>query len=452
MIEDRTQRLIDTVRKLQHRGAIHNIRKVIQKTHTADVAAMLEGFREEEAFEIFKLEPSLEKQAEVLAYLPTQRQQDIVSRLNRADAVKLLALMDTDDVADLLGNLPEDESQQFLQSMKREDSEEVADLMGYADDTAGGLMGSDFLPFRQEMTVKEAIASIQSGDEDSQVTFYLYVTNEMEQLVGVISLKQLLLSRQSELLRDIMTTSVISVKVDTPQEDVAQLVERYDFLCVPVVDDGNKLIGVITVDDVIDVIREEAEEDLLAMGQAGFDVEATTKEHFWARLPWLTLSFAGGAICFTMIYFFGYFQSVYEAPLASLWIVAAFIPVMLATGTVAGTQASTIIVAAIRAGSVDRRKLLDQLKKEILLALMFSVFFGGLVLVLGLWIFPEYHLTMPFSGAMTLQILISVFFGIGVPMGLLKLGMNPSVAPIPLFTTLADISAIAVLFGLYYAG
>lgn len=450
MIDDRTKMLATTVNKLFSRGARRNIQKILVKTHKADVAALLENLEPGKRYEVFLLEPSFEKRAGILSYLEKDVQRDLLASLSKDEVLRLVSLMDRDDAADLLGHLSEDESKEILAAMVREDSEEVADLMGYPDDSAGGLMSSDYFALKQNLTVRQAIEVIQSEENEGRITFYLYVVNDNENLIGVISLKQLLLSKQSDLLKEIMYTDVISVTVDTYQDEVAKAVERYDFLSIPVVDKNNVLVGVITVDDVIDVIREEAQEDLLAMGRAGWGVDVSAFEHFKARFPWLGLAFLGGSFAFAIVYFFGFIKDP-NTQVGQLWLMAAFIPLIIAMGGTTGSQAATVAVGAIRSGKFDVGKVKGHLKKEFKLSLIFALIFGILVIILGQLLFADYGLNLPMAAAMATQIIIAMAVGSTIPIFMQRAGLDPTIASVPLFTTVADLTAMAVLFGFYSA-
>ncbi len=444
MIDERTRVMVATITKLHHRGAVKNIQKILRKTHEADVAALLGGLSVDIRVEIFMLETSLQRRAEILSYLKEAEQTELISILPKKEVLTIVSLMDKDDAADLLGHLPEQDSREILSQMHEEHSEEVADLLAFPEDSAGGLMSSEFIALNQNLTIGEAIESFQKiGDED-RVTFYLYAVNDNGQLVGVMSLKQLLISKKTETLKSVMFTDVISANVTTHQEEVAKIVERYDFLSLPVVDGNNMLVGVITVDDVIDVIREEAAEDLLAMGRAGWGVDVSTFEHFKARFPWVLLAFFGGVLCFSIVYLFR--DSGLDPMLSvDLWLIAAFLPLILSLGATTGSQAATVAVGAIRAGQFDQKKLRGHLKKEFQLSLLFALIFGISVLLIGSFWTNAQGLQVAMSLALSLQIILAMAIGSTTPILMHRFGWDPTIGSVPFFTTLADLSAVSIL-------
>ena len=291
MLNERTRMLVTTFQKLLHRKAYSNIKKIMGKTHNADIAEVLQSIGADEALEVFKLDASVDERADILSYLDKNLQKFILSKLSDQEAAQVVQAMETDDAADLLSHLSDDASKTIIESLDSEESAEVVDLMGYPEDSAGGIMSSDYLAFTEGTTVGEVVQALHGDEAENKVTFYVYVVNRTDHLVGVVSLKQLLLSRKVRKLSELMATNTIYVSTDTDQEQVAETVARYDFLSVPVVDENNCLVGVITVDDVIDVIKQEAEEDLFSIAQAGWGVEMSWFEHLVARLPWLLLSF-----------------------------------------------------------------------------------------------------------------------------------------------------------------
>tara|TARA_B100000749_G_C18450166_1_gene476179 strand:- start:11598 stop:12950 length:1353 start_codon:yes stop_codon:yes gene_type:complete len=446
MIEDRTKLLAQTIQKLHHRGARLNIQKVFLKTHTADIAEALQTFEGEDLIALFKMVVSIEDRAQIISYFEEEKQAELVSLLQEEELIQLARLMESDDLADLLGRLDDEISNTVLQSLDSQDSEDVADLMGYPEDSAGGLMSSDYLALDKSMTVEQTIQAIQAEQDSNIILFYIYVVNDNDQLIGVLSLKQLLLSHTKQTLGEVMFPDVLSVNVETDSEEVAKTVERYDFLSMPVVDESNKLVGVITVDDVIDVIREEAEEDLMTMGQAGLDSGASVFEHFKARCPWLVFSYIGGILCYGIIW------NYVSGPLSdggALWVLTAMIPLILTIGATSGSQAATTTITAIRLGSVDNKEILELLSKEFKLSLMFALIFAVVTFGFGHYAFGGDSLAI-LSLSIALQIVISMLIGAGTPALISRLGVNPMIASVPIFTVLADVSAMIILFGSVY--
>lgn len=444
-MEDRTKLLVASVRKLRSRGAKPNIRKILAKTHPSDIALVLQSLDPEERYEIFLMEQNYARKAKVMSNLDESIQKELIELSSREEVLRILSHMDSDDAADLLGILPEDESRELLSSMVRKDSEEVAELMGYPEDSAGGLMSSDFLAVNQNLSVAEAVRSIQNEGDQGKVSFYLYVINDHEQLVGVVSLKQLLLSQQNMTLKELMYKDVISVHVNTHQEEVASTVERYDFLALPVVDGNNHLVGVITVDDVIDVIREEAEEDFLAMGRAGWGVEESIIDHIKARIPWVFLSFLGGVTCFLIVFS----NRPLDGDISPIWYLASLLPLLLSVGATTGGQAAAVSVGHVRSGRVEFKKVNQYILSEVGIGLVLGFLIGLSVFLLVYVLTGNLTLSLYLSGASFLSVAVAVGMGSGIPLTLHRIGIDPTIGSVPLFTTLADISSVLILFIIY---
>lgn len=446
MMDGRTQMLAATVHKLYKRGAFKNIQRILLKTHTADIAAILESFPRYERQEVFKLLTDKQFRAEVISYVDSHTQKELLLDLDPSEVGQTVSLMETDDAADLLSHLPEQVSNEILSKMDKEDSAEVADLMGYPDDSAGGMMKSEFLALKEELTVADAIREIQHKDEEGLVTFYLYVVNDTGHLVGVISLKQLLMSRPSEVLRNIMSRDVLSVTVETPQEEVARVVERYDFLCMPVVNAGNELLGVITVDDVIDVIREEGEENLLAMGGISSSAEAhELRDQIRARWPWLSLVFLSGIVCFGIVFLFA--RSLNQNFVDNTaWLIAGIIPLILSIGTTAGHQSTTVAVGFANSNKLVVKDIIDYFLKELRLAVIFALVFGLIAALLATLLLGNAQIGLIILVSLILQLIISVTLGALVPLWLRRLSVDLTVVSVFMVTVMVNISSLLVLF------
>jgi magnesium transporter len=311
--------------------------------------------------------------------------------------------------------------------------------MGYPDDSAGALMTPQVLSLEQNLLVSDAIKFIQDSDEDL-ITFYIYVTNEVHQLVGVLSLKQLILHKPSVVIKDIMETDVISVEVTTDELEVAKIVEKYDFLALPVVDNSKNLMGVITVDDVIDVIREEASDELLSRGMAGDGGEDGFWDHFVARVPWFFLCLFGGLLCFYSLYK-GLFTRHDQIP----WQLICMIPMAQFLVTILSNQTASLAVDFFRSGRYNVEGLSGILKQEFML----SFFMGALLSFISLSIFillrVENEIYSLFSFSFLVLVMSSVLLSIFIPLGFKKWATELNASVIPLSVILSNVLSILIL-------
>ena len=340
--------LRDTYRRLLRRNAKTNLIKLTGKTHPADLAVVFRHFSEEEQNEIFSL------------------------------------MKENVHTSEFLTELDDDKAQSVIELLNVEEQEGIAEIMGYPDDSAGLLMNTEVFTLHESITAGEAIKTLQD-QENAEMVFYLYITDNDDRLVGVISLRALTTTPSSTNLKDIMIKNVHSIRPETDQEDVARIVAQYNFLAVPVLDSDSKLLGIVTVDDVVDVIREEATEDFLQMAGAGKDREILLKsswENAKARLPWLFASWVGGVIAASLI-------GVFENMLENIIALAAFIPVILGMGGNIATQSSTIIVRGMATGRVNEGGEIKLILKEVQVGIMLGILYGMLLGVFARFTFSE---------------------------------------------------------------
>ena len=350
MQSDRNKILVDSIKRLLRRGAISHLLKIVNKTHAADLSTVFPSISLSDQHNLFEMIKDTEQKGVLFSELEEDIFLNFTEGMEIDEIVEILETMPTDDVADLIGRLPEEMSDAILEKMKREGSEEVEGLLRYDDDTAGGIMIPDFIALKEDTTAKEAIESLQKEHQDVEMPFYLYVVDEYGKLTGVSSLRQLVVVPPEKPLKDFMTTDVFSAQTDMDQEEVAKIVARYDILAVPVVDETNRLVGIVTVDDVIDIFRQEATEDILKMAGVGEEFVETKSvlKSTRIRLPWLFASCIGGMIAFFII-------SHFEESLSRYAYLAAFIPVIMGMGGNIGTQSSTASVGKEYLGTTSLR-------------------------------------------------------------------------------------------------
>jgi magnesium transporter len=442
---------IDTVRRLLRRHAKSNLENMLAKMHAADLALIFRHISPEERNEAFLAIASVDHAAEVMSEMDEHLVVEIVSELPIEKTVRLMKAMSSDDEADILQLLPPELAEEILKRLKASESEEMESLMAYPENSAGGLMTPDVFALHEDVTVGEAIASIQNQDEQEMV-FYLYVVDDRQHLVGVISLRDLITSKPNKKLSQMMITNVHAVQPLTNQEEVAQIVSRYNILAVPVVDDGNKLMGIITVDDVIDVIREEATEDFLQMAGAGRDRDILLKSTYSnakTRAPWLFASWFGGLLVASII-------SKYEATLGQVIALVAFLPIVLGMAGNVGTQTATIVVRGIATGRVATKGALALVFKQfqigLLLGALFGLLLGGAGFLLGtagyvdIGVMTAFELGVTIGSAIGLAMATAALVGAVVPVVLNRLNLDPAVATGPFVSTSSDILGVLVYF------
>lgn len=438
---DRSKILLDTAKRLLRRGATGHLHKIVNKTHAADLAAVFRflTIREQEA--LFDLLDTVEQKALFFSALEEEILLRLIEDMPAEKIAEILEQMPNDDVADLLGKLSDERAKALLDLMTKEGSEEVEGLLSYDAETAGGIMLPDFIALKEETTARGAIEALQKEYVDIEMPFYLYVVDDHDKLAGVISLRQLVVVPPETRLESMMATDVVSVQTDTDQEEVAKIVARYNILAVPVVDEINTLVGIVTVDDVIDIIREEATEDILKMAGAGEGLIETQSlfKSTRIRLPWLLASWIGGVIAFFVI---GHFES----SLNKLVYLAAFIPIIMGMGGNIGTQSSTIVVRGLATGQLNLGQIWLVVSKELTIGFLLGFVYGLLV---GFVVHLRYDLWLlgiTVGLAVLSSMTIAALVGSLVPMAFARIHIDPAVATGPFVTTSIDILSVFLYF------
>ena len=435
--------LKDTFGRLLRRHAQTNLVKLINKTHPADLAIVFRYFNDEEQKQVFSLMQANDHTVEFLVELDDTLIEKILDTENAERVSSLIQNASTNDQSYILGSLKEEQAQSVIDLLKKEEQEEIEEIMAYPQDSAGSMMATDVFTLYQNTTCGDALKTLQDQQE-AEMVFYLYITDEDDSLVGVASLRALATTPSNTLLKDIMEKRVHSVRPETDQEDVAQIVAQYNYLAVPVIDGDGRLLGIVTVDDVVDVIREEATEDFLQMAGAGKDREILLKsswENAKVRLPWLFASWIGGVMA-------AYIIGKYENMLESMIALAAFIPIIIGMGGNIGTQSSTIIVRGMATGRIEIGNEFRVLLKELRVGLILGVLYG---IMLGIFANFKFLGSDPMLGAVVglsicSSMLLATAVGTFTPLILRKLDIDPAVATGPFVTTSIDILGVLIYF------
>lgn len=435
--------LRDTFRRLINRKANTNLIKLIEKTHSADLAVIYRFFTDNEQDYLFVLMTDNEYTAEFLSELDDSILEDLLEDVAPERIVPIIRSASSDDQTTILNALPEEKSKIIIDSMHTDEQEEIEEMLAYPEDSAGSMMSTGVFTLNEGLTAGEAINDLQN-QKAAEMVFYLYVTDNDNHLAGVISLRDLVTTPSSTKLKDIMTRNVQYVRAETDQEEVAKVVSHYNLLAVPVVDSNDEILGIVTVDDVVDVIREEATEDFLQMAGAGKDREILLKSSWGnarARLPWLFASWIGGVVAILIIGFF-------ENMLQSIVALAAFIPVIIGMGGNIGTQSSTIVVRGIATGRINFGNDLKLILKELSVGLILGGLYGLLLGTLAFFFFKDAPVTFGLVVGLSIcsSMIIATSIGTVVPLLLRKLDVDPAIATGPFVTTTIDILGVGIYF------
>ncbi len=443
MAENLVQARVEALRRLARRRAAAPLSRALEKSSPGDIGEAVTHLTKEQTLFLFDHLGDDALAGEVLITLTDQDFLNVVHGVPFERLVRWLDGIEPDDEADVVARLPEELRERVLARIDESDREDIEELLAWPEDSAGGIMSPVVFRVAEEDSCRAAIEALQEQG-DVEMVFYLYVVNEHNQLVGVLSLRNLLTNPPSTLLKDIMSTDVIAVLPQTDQEEVARIASRYDLLAVPVVDETRKLLGIVTIDDVIDVIREEAAEDLLKMAGVAesFDpkgASATTSAR--ARLRWLLVTLCAGLVLSEVILGFG-------RTLASKAAIAGFIPVVMGMGGNVGIQASTITVRNLATGHVSLAEgITTLLLRESRVGLLLGLFFGGALAAWGTFRYwPDWTIGAAVGTSILIALVTASVLGTLIPLTLERLKIDPALATGPFVSTLIDLTGVVTYF------
>ena len=437
--------VLDSVKRLLRVGATSNLVNLLQKQHPADLAQLFSELPDKDRQAAFSLlaERNSKLAMEALSELGPEAGAALLKDRSSEDIVKLLQELPSDDAAAIIDYLPEELSTAVLELFqKRPAGGDVGELLEYPEKTAGRIMNPKVFALSEDMTAGEAITALQNA-RDVEMVFYLYVIDVRRHLVGVISLRRLLLVPPPTPLKRIMTTDLISVRVDMDQEEVATQVASYNLLAIPVVDEENKLVGVITVDDVIDVIKDEATEDVYRLAGVSSDDRVFTKpaESLRKRLPWLQVNLVTAFVAASVV-------ALFEGTIDRWATLAVFMPVVAGMGGNAATQTLTVIVRGIALGELTWANTRKALMKEAAVGIANGIT-CGIVAAVVVWIWKgNIWLGGVIGAAMLINMFVAATAGTLIPLGLRALKVDPALASSVFITTLTDVFGFLSFLGL----
>ncbi|SDW68779.1 magnesium transporter [Marininema mesophilum] len=385
-----------------------------------------------------------EEIADLLEELEADEQQEVLGNVGADKTSKVLNRMSSDEVADLMGEMDETNVQTLLRGMERDEADKVRALLHYPDDTAGGKMTLEYVSVYDYYTVEETILYLRREAPTAETVYYIYVIDADDRVIGVVSLRELLIAQPETPIPDIMYERIISVPADMDQEEVAKIMERYDFLAIPVVDEEGRLLGIITIDDVVDVLIEEAQEDiakLSAVGQTEMDVLTHPFSSARRRIPWLILLLCIGMLTASLL---GFFQGTIK----KVAILATFMPMISGMTGNTGTQSLALVIRGLSTGQLTRDRYFQILRQEgfvgVIIGMVCSLFIFGLVTFWeGDWV-----LGLIVAGSLQITLILGTLGGTLIPILLHLLKVDPTIASGPLITTINDVIALSIYLGL----
>ncbi|WP_100330082.1 magnesium transporter [Bacillus xiapuensis] len=416
------------------------LQKLLDELHPYDMAAIYTNLPEKHQTR-YLLQLSIPVLTDMIQELDNEDQLAVLKKVGKERSRKVLDDMDNDDLASLLDDMSPEKIKTFLAGMKKEESTIVENMMTYPPETAGRLMTNRFVWIRDSYTVREAVDKLKSFAEYAETINYLYVIDEHNKLVGVVSYRDLLIADLHDKVQDIMYTRVISVSVYTDQEEVARLIERYDFLAIPVVDEEGVLMGIATFDDIIDVVIQEANEDIEKLSATGKSIDFDTKAAVAAfrRLPWLILLLFIGLVSGSII-------SGYEETLQKVVALTFFMPMIAGMTGNTGTQSLAVVVRGLASRDIDMKTVISLIAREFGVGLIIGTICSLLIFLIAFFWQGSAVLGIVVGASLLMTLIIGTLAGTVIPLILYKLKIDPAVASGPLITTINDILSLIIYF------
>ena len=435
---------IEEIRELIENKQFTKLKKELKEMKSADVSVILDELDKEEAVIVFRL-LSKEKAGMAFSYMETDMREKLIKDLTDAELKNVLDELFMDDTVDLIEEMPSNVVTRILRNVDKNDRKIINELLKYPDDSAGSIMTTEFIDLKENMTIEQALDRIRQIGTDSETIYTCYVLDHNRKLQGIISIKEILLAKENSLISDNMETNIISVNTLEDKAEVAKKFDKYDLYALPVVDKENRLVGIVTVDDAINVLQDEAEEDFEKMAAMAPTEESyfetSVFKHAKNRIVWLLVLMLSSAITGTII-------TKYENAFAAVPLLVAFLPMLMDTGGNCGSQSSTLIIRGLATDELEVKDVFKILWKEVRIAVIVGL---SLTLVNGLRIFAQYknlQLACTVGLSITVTVILSKSIGCLLPLLAKKLKLDPAIMAAPLITTIVDILSVLVYFNI----
>ncbi len=443
IIETEIQKIIEQL----DQNKFIELNAYLEEIHSADIVEIIMELEDNNRKKLISV-LSWDKISDVLEEVETPVFINLLSAFTKDQKRMILEEMGQDDVVDLIASLDDASQKELLSLMNREEASELEELLVYDEDTAGGIMTKDYITVKKDISVYQAIEEVRVQATEAETVYYVYVVDHTERLVGVLSLRELIVTKTNKIIEEIMQEQVIQVNVGTDQEEVAKMVAKYNLIAIPVVDNNNVIKGIITVDDIIDVIEEEATEDIYRFAgtnEGEYKIEDSFPKRIWSsvssRLPWLIVTVFGGLLTAKII-------GGFEATLNRNTAIAYFIPLLAGMGGNVGTQSSTLTVRGLATGTIDGREVLKIVFHEFSVGFSVGLVCSLIVAFMTYILNGEMILSLIIGVSMWANMITAATIGTLVPLVFKRVGVDPAVASAPFISTTIDITGISIYFTL----
>ncbi len=442
--QDASKDLLSEVTILIENNKILELRELLEEYHIIDIFDIMENLEENDKIKLFEVLP-LDMAASILEESDVEFFSNILSKLDTEHKKNILELMSLDDMADILSQLKEDEREDIMELLSQKDAEDVKELLIYEEESTGGIMTTGYVQINEYMTVKEAISHMREYAEDAETIYYVYVVDNEERLVGVLSLRELIVARESNIVKDLMSENIISVFVDEDREEAVRLVSKYNLIAIPVIDREHKLKGIITVDDIIDVMEEEATEDMYKFAgtseqerDIAQNINKTPTEQIFssvrARIPWLIITLLAGLLSSAILSNLDFIMNPKYASLVF------FIPVVLGMGGNIGTQSSALAVMSLSNKDLDFNNVI----REAIVGIITGIICSLIVSIIVFIFIKDINIVLVVTVSLFINMIVGAMIGGFMPILFKKLDADPSIISAPVIATVLDITGITI--------
>ena len=434
---------VEEVKKLLNEKKFNVLKEKLKEMNSADISEILDELEDKESVVIVFRLLTKEKAGEAFSHMESDMREKLINDLTDVELKNVLDELFMDDTVDLIEEMPSNVVPKILKAIPKEDRKIINELLKYPEDSAGSIMTTEFIDLKEDMTVEEALKRVRKIGVDSETIYTCYVLNSERILKGIINIKDILLNKKDTKIETLMETNIISVKTLEDQEEVAKKFDKYDFFALPVVDHENRLVGIVTIDDAINVLQDEVEEDFEKMAaitptEEGY-FQTSVFKHAKSRILWLLILMLSSA-------FTGNILTNYENAFAAVPLLVSFIPMIMGTGGNCGSQSSTLIIRGLATDEIELKDIFRVFWKEIRVAIIVGIALAVVNMIRIMIQYQNIQLAIVLSITLIATVIVSKIIGCTLPLIAKKLKLDPAIMAAPLITTVADVCSILVYF------